>query len=156
MGPLDEVDEILLARIDPGAPDDAQESDEPPESREEFVFSRAPADAAPALQGRRKGILVCAGELTCRDLLQHGQELELPLEGDSLRDAYERRADEAQEIRRSGEPVRRVRAVHAVAVFLVDEEVQEFSRTRPRRASFIRRREEDFPRVVRQRVEAVP
>src|SRR2546427_11554695 len=141
MGPLDEVDEILLARIDPGVPDDSQESDDPPESREEFVFSRDPADPAPALQGRRKVILVCAGELACRDLLQHGQELELPLEGDSLRDAYERRADEAQEIRRSGEVIRRIGAVHAVAVFLVDEEVQEFSWTRPGGASLVRRRE---------------
>src|SRR3989442_14064851 len=97
MGPLDEVDEILLARIDPGVPDDSQDSDDPPESREEFVFSRDPADAPPALQGRRRGLLVCAGELTCRDLLQHGQELELPLEGDSLRDAYARRAADALE-----------------------------------------------------------
>src|SRR2546427_6016080 len=129
MGPLDEVDQILLARIDPGVPDDPQESDDSPERREELVFSCDPADAAPALEGRREGILVRAGELACRDFLQHGQELELPLEGDSLRDAHECRADEAQEIRRSGKLVCRVRAVHAVAVLLVDEEVQEFSWT---------------------------
>src|SRR2546430_7424916 len=58
----------------------------------------------------------------------HGQELELPLESDSLRDADESRADEAQEVRRGGELVRRVRAVHAVAVFLVDEEDRKSTR----------------------------
>src|SRR3989449_4386151 len=155
MGPFDEVDQILLARIDPSIADDPQEPDDPPERREELVFACDPTDAAPALEGRRKGVLVRTGELARGDLLQHGQELELPLEGDSLRDALECRADEAQEVRRAGELVRRVRAVHAVAVLLVDEEVQEFSRTRPRRASLVRRREEDLPRVIRQGVEAV-
>src|SRR3989442_6106014 len=96
MGPFDEVDQILLARIDPGVPDDPQEPNDPPERREELVFSRDPPDAAPALEGRRKGVLVCSGELARGDLLQYGQELELPLEGDSLRDGDECRADEAQ------------------------------------------------------------
>src|SRR3989449_2626894 len=155
MGPFDEVDQILFARIDPGIPDDPQEPDDPPERREEFVFACDPTDAAPALKGRRKGVFVGAGEFSSGDLRQPRRELELPREGDSLRDAHECRADEAQQIRRSGELVRRVRAVHAVAVLLVDKKVQEFSRTRPRRASLVRRREKDFPRVVRQGVEAV-
>src|SRR5207249_425070 len=99
MGPFDEVDQILLARIDPGVPDDPQESDDPPERCEELILSGDPPDAAPALEARREGILVRSGELARSNLLQHRQELELPLERDSLGDADERRADEAQEAR---------------------------------------------------------
>ena len=98
MGPFDEANQILLARIDSSVPDDPQESDDPPERCEELVLPRDPPDAAPALQGRREGILVRSGELARRDFLQHGQELQLPLKGDPLGDADECRANEAQEV----------------------------------------------------------
>ena len=42
-----------------------------------------------------------------------------------------------------------------MAVFLVDEQVQQFSRTRSRGAPLVRRREEDFPRMVREGVEPI-
>src|SRR3989442_14302456 len=75
MGPFDEVDQVLLARIDPGVPDDPQEPNDPPERREELVFTRDPPDAAPALEGRRKGVLVCAAQHARGDLLLHGPGL---------------------------------------------------------------------------------
>src|SRR5947199_9660425 len=102
MDPFDEVNQILLARIDPSIADDPQKADNPPESREEVVFACDPTDAAPALKGRRKGVLVRAGEFARGDLLQDGQEIELAYEGDATRAAYECREDEAQEVRRGG------------------------------------------------------
>ena len=93
--PFDEVDQVLLPRIDAGVPDDPQEPDDPPERREELVFARDPPDASPALEGRRKGILVRSGELTGRNLLEDREELEFPLERDPFGDADKRRGDEA-------------------------------------------------------------
>src|SRR3989442_6903073 len=99
VSPLDEVDDVLLPRIDAGVPDDPQEPDDPPERREELVLARDPTDASPALEGGRKGILVRSGELAGRNLLEDREEFEFPLERDPLGDADERRGDEAQEVR---------------------------------------------------------
>src|SRR5438128_2040509 len=143
--PFDEVDQVLLPRIDAGVPDDPQEPDDSPERREELVFARNPPDAPPALEGGRKDILVRSGELARRDLLEDREELEFPLERDPFGDADERRGDEAQAVPRGGELVGGIRAVNAMAVLLVDEEVEQLARARSRRAPLVCRRKEDFP-----------
>src|SRR3989442_6662900 len=106
--------------MDQSIPYDTQEPDDPPERREELVFSRDPADAAPALERRRERVLVRAGELARSNLLQHRQELELPLEGDSLRHALEHRADKTQHVRPTRQPVRPLQPLAPVAIFLLD------------------------------------
>src|SRR2546425_2454867 len=145
VSPFDEVDDVLLPRIDARVADDPQEPDDPPERREELILARDPPEAAPALEGGRKGILLRSGELAGRNLLEDREELEFSLERDAFGNAHERRGDEAQGVRRRSELVRGIRAMHAMAVLLVDEEVEQLARARSRRAPLVCRRKEDFP-----------
>src|SRR3989442_3019173 len=94
MGPLDEAYEVLFARIDTRVPDDPQEPNDPPEGREELVFARHAADAAPPLEGLTERILLRPGELAGSDFLDNREELDFALERNPLGDAREGRGDE--------------------------------------------------------------
>ena len=145
VGPVDEGDEVLPPGIDPRIAYDPEESHNPRAEGVELVVLGNPIGSPPGSEELDERTLFGTAELSCRDILKDGEEINLHLEREALGDADGRTVEDVEQAGRRAVPASRIRPMDAVAVLFVDQEVEELRRRRASGAPLVRRRKEDLP-----------